>query len=106
VLAAEHLATLGWIMLMIAGVAYHVLPRFSGRRIRALRWARAHLLCHIVALVLIVVGLGGGLGYVFALSGMLMAAALALFAWTVWPTLVVIRQRPQPIPLVLTERVR
>ena len=29
-LAAEHLVVLGWVMLMIVGVAYHVLPRFSG----------------------------------------------------------------------------
>jgi hypothetical protein len=106
VLAAEHLATLGWIMLMITGVAYHVLPRFSGRRIRALRWARTHLVCHILALALIVVGLGGGFGRVFALGGALMATALALFAWTVWPTLVAIRRRPQPISLELKERVR
>ncbi len=32
-LAAEQLVTLGWVMLMIVGVAYHVLPRFTtGRR--------------------------------------------------------------------------
>ena len=106
VLAAEHLATLGWIMLMVTGVAYHVLPRFSGRRIRGLRWARAHLCCHIVALVSIVVALGSGLPRVFALGGALMAIALALFARTVWPTLVAVQRRPQSIPLVLKERVR
>jgi len=86
-LAAEHLVTLGWLMLMIVGVAYHVLPRFSGRGTRGPRWAGAQLLCHYTALVLIVVAIGVGWGPVFALGGVLMSMALALFAWTIWPTI-------------------
>jgi hypothetical protein len=85
-LAAEHLAALGWVMLMIVGVAYHVLPRFSGRATRGPRWARAQLVCHLGALALIVPALGFGWGRAFAIGGLLMAAAVGLFAWTVWPT--------------------
>jgi hypothetical protein len=86
-LAAEHLVTLGWLMLMIVGVAYHVLPRFSGRGTRGPGWAGAQLLCHYAALGLIVVAIGAGWGLVFALGGVLMSLALALFAWTIWPTI-------------------
>lgn len=87
VLAAEHLATLGWIMLMIVGVAYHVLPRFSGAGTRGPAWARAQLACHYGALALIVPALGLGWRVPFALGGLLMTLALALFAWTIWPAL-------------------
>lgn len=94
-LTAEHLTALGWVMLMIVGVAYHVLPRFSGRATRGVAWARAQLGLHLAALALIGVGLGFGLGALFAAGGVAMSAALALFAWTVWPTLraVVAHQR-------------
>jgi len=86
-LAAEHLVTLGWLMLMIVGVAYHVLPRFSGRGTRGPRWAIAQLSCHYAALALIVVAIGAGWGLAFAFGGVLMSVALGLFAWTIWPTI-------------------
>lgn len=98
-LAAEHLMALGWTMLMIAGVGYHVLPRFSGRGLRGAAWARAQLGCHLAALALIVAGLVLGLPRVFAIGGALMAAATALFAWTIWPTLSAVRARPGTIAL-------
>ena len=40
-LASEHVATLGWVVLMIVGVAYRALPRFSGHPARGASWARA-----------------------------------------------------------------
>jgi hypothetical protein len=98
-LAAEHLAALGWIMLMIVGVGYHVLPRFSGRGVRGVRWARAQLACHLAAVVLMVPALGLGLPRVFAAGGVLMVLAMSLFAYTVWPTLQAIRARPGTIGL-------
>jgi hypothetical protein len=92
-LAAEHLATLGWILLMIVGVAQHVLPRFSGRPLRGVGWSRAQLLTHTLALALMVPALGFGWTRVFAAGGSLMSIALLLFAWTVWPALVTIGPR-------------
>lgn len=86
-LAAEHITTLGWVMLMITGVAYHVLPRFSGVGIRGPAWARAQLLCHLGALAIMAPALGFGWPRAFGLGGQLMALALGLFAWTVWPTI-------------------
>lgn len=94
VLAAEHTALLGWVMLMIVGVAYHVLPRFSGHELRGLVWVRAQLTCHLIGLILIASGLGWGWPAVFAAGGLTMALALALFAWTIWPTLQPITVRP------------
>ena len=86
-LAAEHLAALGWVMLMIVGVAYHVLPRFSGAGTRGPSWARAQLLCHLGALTLMVPALGFAWTWAFAAGGLLMALALGLFAWTIWPAI-------------------
>lgn len=102
-LAAEHLVTLGWIMLMIVGVAYHVLPRFSGQGTRGADWARAQLRCHLAGLVLIAFGLGFGLPLFFALGALLMALAGGLFAWTIWPTLRAIRAQ-QPVPILLVPK--
>ncbi len=94
VLPAEHLATLGWLMLMAVGVAYHVLPRFTGRGTRGPVWARVQLGCHFAALIMMVPSLGFGWGRAFAVGGLLMTLALGLFAWTIWPTLSVIRSQP------------
>ncbi len=87
VLAAEHLATLGWMMLMIVGVAQHVLPRYSGRAVRGPAWARTQLELHTLALALMVPALGLGWSLLLALGAVVMSGALALFAWTIWPAL-------------------
>jgi hypothetical protein len=86
-LAGEHLAVLGWVMLTIVGVAYHVLPRFSGVGTRGPAWARTQLLCHAAALALIVAALGFTWTWAFTAGGLLMTLALGLFAWTIWPTI-------------------
>jgi hypothetical protein len=105
-LAGEHLAVLGWVMLMIVGVAVHVLPRFSGRALRGRRWAQVQLACHCVALGLIVLALGFGQAALFATGAMLMAVALGLFAATVWPALATVRAQPLRAPISLQERPR
>jgi hypothetical protein len=105
-LAAEHLAALGWVMLMIVGVAYHILPRFSGLATRGARWTRAQLGLQLAALALIVVSLGLGWGRAFAAGGLLMAVALGLFAWTIWPTLRAVAARPAVIVPTVKERAR
>ncbi|WP_052343736.1 hypothetical protein [Kallotenue papyrolyticum] len=94
-LAAEHLATLGWLMLMVVGVGQHVLPRYSGRPVRGSAWSRAQLHSHTLALLLMVPALGLGWAFVFAAGALLMTLALALFAWNIWPTLVPLRSAPR-----------
>jgi hypothetical protein len=105
-LAAEHLATLGWVMLMIVGVALHVLPRFSGRPTRDAHWAAAQLALHTLALTVIVIALGLNRGALFAAGGVLMSAALGMFAWVIWPTLRPVVARPSPIIPTVKERAR
>jgi hypothetical protein len=87
VLAAEHLAMLGWMMLMIVGVAQHVSPRYSGRAVRGPAWARTQPGVHTPALVLMVLVLGLGWSLLLALGAVEMSGALALFAWPIWPAL-------------------
>lgn len=105
-LAAEHLAALGWVMLMIVGVALHILPRFSGHATRGHSWARAQLGLHLLALSLILVGLGYDWGSLFAAGGLTMSAALGLFAWTIWPTLRVVTARPTLLTPTVKEAMR
>lgn len=105
-LAAEHLVALGWVMLMVVGVAAHVLPRFSGRGTRGAAWLRLQLGAHLVALAMIVAGLGLGLGGLFAAGGVTMSAAIGLFAWAVWPTLRPVAVGPTLIRPTVKEYVR
>lgn len=86
-LAAEHLATLGWLMLMVMGVGYHVLPRFSGRGVRGVGWARVQVVCHHIALAGMVPALGLGWTALFAMGALFMGLAIVLFGWTIAPTL-------------------
>lgn len=102
-LASEHLATLGWVMLMIVGVAVHVLPRFSGHGLRGPGWVRAQQVCHCIALGLMVFALGFDRPAVLAIGAMLMAVALGLFAATVWPALALTRS-PSSNPIMLQKR--
>ncbi len=104
VLAAEHLAATGWIMLTIAGVMYHMLPRFNGRGVRGPGWARAQVTCHIGALLIMVPALGFGVPLLFAVGGLLMTVAIGILIWTVWPALPPQRLRHDAVPLILKER--
>lgn len=100
-LPAEHVIALGWILLTICGVAYHVLPRFSGRPARGATWANVQVATHATGLALMALGLGLGRPVLLATGGPLIAASLALFAWTIWPTLVVVDGRPRPVGIGL-----
>jgi len=51
-----HLNLLGWMSMMIYGVAYHILPRFSGRPLWSERLAEAHFWLANVGLI----GMSGG----------------------------------------------
>jgi hypothetical protein len=91
---------------MIAGGAYPVLPRFTGSGTRGHVSAQTQVLCHLGALLLMVPALGFGWALLFGLGGLLMAAAIALFVWTIWPALQPLRMPPAAIPLTLKERIQ
>lgn len=46
-----HLNLVGWVSMMIFGVLYHILPRFSGRSLYSQRLAWIHFWCSQIGLV-------------------------------------------------------
>lgn len=68
-----HLNLLGWMSMFIYGVAYHILPRFSGRALWSEGLATAHLWLANIGLVGMALGWvlrsnGGGFGVLLAFS--------------------------------------
>lgn len=90
-LAGEHWLVLGWLMPMIMGVAYHILPRFSQIPVRSARGAQLQLTLHLVAVPCVVIGLGASIPLLFTLGASLGGISLLLFAWLISPTLTVYR---------------
>ena len=105
--AHVHMNLLGFVTMMIYGVAYHVLPRFSGhplfyRRLPALHWALANL-----GLATMVVGFGLrphlGMGAIptLAAGGVLSALGAYLFILNMWRTINGPAPHPLPLPVVV-----
>jgi hypothetical protein len=91
--AHMHANLLGFVSMMIFGVAYHVLPRFAGAPLRSRRMASVHLVLANAGLLLMVAGWGTRLSYA-AVGGILLGVgALAsstgafLFIINIWQTL-------------------
>lgn len=105
-----HAMLLGFVMMFIAGVAYHVIPRFAMAPLAAPRLAWAHLGLANVGLLLMLAGFIGRLHRpdiwlpVLAAGGIASLLGLWAFAWNIWRTLdaavpvpaVVPRSRPLP----------
>ena len=94
--AHAHMNLLGFVTMMIFGVGYHVLPRFSGnplhdRRLAGLHWwiSNAGLALMVAGFVLRpAAGLPVAVGTtVLALGGTLSALGAYAFAWNVWRTI-------------------
>jgi cbb3-type cytochrome oxidase subunit 1 len=101
-----HMNLLGFVTMMIYGVAYHVLPRFSGhplyhRRLAGLHWALANL-----GLATMVVGFGlrphfGARAIpILTAGGALSALGAYLFILNIWRTINGPAPRPMPLPVV------
>jgi cbb3-type cytochrome oxidase subunit 1 len=101
-----HALLLGFVMMMIAGVAYHIIPRFALAALHAPRLARAHLVLANLGVSLMVAGfLLRGRGLVtgptlLAAGGMLSLLGAWAFAWNIWRTL------DAAVPTVVTLRSR
>lgn len=95
-----HALLLGFVMMMIAGVGYHVIPRFSMTALHSPRLARIHLLIANAGLLLMVCGFVGRphehtwAPGVLAAGGVLSLIGAWLFAWNLWATL----DRAVPLP--------
>lgn len=99
-----HALLLGFVMMMIAGVAYHVIPRFTMAALYSPRLARLHFALANAGLGLMVCGfVGRPLDHawapgVLAAGGVLSLMGAWLFAWNLWQTL----NRAVPIPSVVS----
>jgi cbb3-type cytochrome oxidase subunit 1 len=102
--AHEHMNLLGFVTMMIYGVAYHVVPRFSGRQLRYRQLAVWHFWAANGGLALMVAGFvarvqvasaGAGTA-ILALGGTLSALGAYAFALNLWRTI------PSARPVTLT----
>ena len=91
--AHVHALLLGFVSMMIFGVSYHVLPRFTGRPLHNRSLAQAHFWSANVGLVLLVGGFilrvhfpGAGSG-VLGVGALISTAAGGLFVYNAWRTL-------------------
>ena len=91
-----HMTLLGFVTMMIYGVGYHVIPRFSGFPLHARRLPVWHWWLSNVGLTLMVVGFvlrGSGATStttstgVLTVGGMLAALGAYMFAYNIWRTL-------------------
>jgi cbb3-type cytochrome oxidase subunit 1 len=88
-----HMNLLGFVSMMIYGVSYHVMPRFTGHAIHNVKIAVAQLWLANVGLALIAVGFAtrarGELAsvYLLAVGGLMAAGAAYCFIYNIWRTL-------------------
>lgn len=93
--AHMHMNLLGFVAMMIFGVAYHVIPRFAGAPLRNPRLASAHWWVANVGLTLMVAGFALRPSSVqpvvstvcLATGGVLSAFGAYAFAFNVWGTI-------------------
>lgn len=91
--AHVHLNLLGFVTMMIYGVAYHVIPRFSGNPLHDRRLAGGQWWVSNVGLLLLVMGflmrphVGGAATPVLATGGTLAALGAYLFVYGIWRTI-------------------
>ena len=98
--AHMHMTLLGFVTMMIFGVAYHVIPRFFGHRLMYRTLAGAHWWLSNLGLTLMVFGLalrphtGARLLPVLGVGGILSALGAFFFIINMWRTM----DGPAPVP--------
>jgi cbb3-type cytochrome oxidase subunit 1 len=99
-----HMNLLGFVTMMIAGVAYHVIPRFTGHPLASRRAAGAHFWLANAGLAVMVAGFvlqGRGTAawqLVLGVGGTLSTAGILTFVVTLWRTIAGPRGVPTPRP--------
>ena len=88
-----HMLLLGFVAMMIAGVAYHVLPRFAATQLYSRRVAELHWWLSNVGLVLLASGFVVRMhqvtvgAWLLGSGGTLSALGAYAFAWNLWRTM-------------------
>lgn len=88
-----HMLVLGFVTMMIFGVAYHVVPRFTGHPLYARRAAGWHWWVSNAGLLLMAIGFimrpltWSGATLVLTAGGVLAASGAYLFAYLIWRTI-------------------
>lgn len=90
--AHMHATLLGFVSMMIFGVAYHVLPRFTGRPLHNPRLAALHVWLANTGLALMVTGWLArphlaGAGILIGIGGITAGAGAFAFIYNIWKTL-------------------
>jgi cbb3-type cytochrome oxidase subunit 1 len=91
--AHMHMMLLGFVVMMIAGVAYHVLPRMASSPLYSTRLAKAHLVIANIGLAVFVTGFAGRAmsaewaAVTIATGAMLSWTGLVMLAANLWLTL-------------------
>lgn len=103
--AHMHANLLGFVAMMIFGVAYHVIPRFSGAPLHRPQLARLHFWLANAGLLLMVLGWIArpfeiGAMRLLQLGGLLSAMGAFMFAFNIWRTLGATRPLGAPVPPV------
>ena len=105
--AHVHMNLLGFVTMMIYGVAYHVIPRFVGRPLHARLLAAWHWWASNCGLALMVAGFvirpSGDMsgGVLLSVGGTLAAVGAYMFVYNIWQTLGGVT-RAAVAPLALT----
>jgi cbb3-type cytochrome oxidase subunit 1 len=98
--AHVHLNLLGWVSMFIYGVAYHVLPRFTGQPLHSPLLADVHLVMANVGLVGMVLGFAFyGPGPVVAVFGTIELIGNLCFVYNLARTLMAVRARRDLLPM-------
>ena len=91
--AHVHMNLLGFVTMMIYGIAYHVIPRFTGhqlhsRRTAGVQWwlANVGLLLMVIGFCLAPHGIPGAI-YVLSTGGVLAALGAYCFVYNIWRTI-------------------
>jgi cbb3-type cytochrome oxidase subunit 1 len=88
-----HANLLGFVSMMIFGVAYHVIPRFTGNPLHQRPLAQLHLwlanlgLAAMVAGWMLRVAAPGAAAVLLPVGGLVNAAGVGLFIYNLWRTL-------------------
>lgn len=90
--AHAHLNLLGFVSMVIFGVAYHVIPRFTGHQLHSARIAGVHWWASNIGLIALVLGFIfvpwlPSARYAIELGAVLSATGAFLFIYNLWRTL-------------------